>query len=410
MTQPAPSPPLLDLASPAFLREPYSTYDRLRVAEPVHRLPWGFIVLSRHDDITFALKDKRFGKTFAERMELRNGPEVMNEPVFRSMGKWMMWVNPPDHTRLRGLMTKAFGARRVEDMRPRIQKIVDDAIDRMLPNGGADLIADFSFTLPIGVICDMLGIPLADSHMFIAAVQNTAKLMDPVPLSRAEIDEANDHFNLMAEYFERLFEQRRKDPGDDLTSALIAASEEGDAKLSKEELTANIIQLFTAGHETSINLIGNGLLALHQYPDQLKLLRDDPSLLENAVEELLRYDSPVQAAGRDANADVEINGVPIAKGEAIVCLLGAGNRDPEAHTDPDRLDITRQNIRHLSFGGGSRYCIGAQLARIEAEVAFATLLKRMPDLQIDNLDNPDWRLTFVIRSLNTLPARWSSAN
>jgi cytochrome P450 len=321
------------------------------------------------------------------------------------MGKWMMWVNPPDHTRLRGLMTKAFAARRVDDMRPRIQRIVDDTIARFRGRGAADLIADFAFALPVGVICDMLGIPHEDSHMFLAAVQNVAKLMDPVTLSRAEIDEANDHFNGMAEYFGRLFKLRRADPGDDLTSELIDAEERG-SKLTTEELTANIIQLFSAGHETSVNLIGNGLLALHRHPDQLRLLRNDPSLIENAVEELLRYDSPVQAAGRDANEDVEIAGFPVRKGEAIVCLLGAGNRDPAAHVDPDRLDIMRQNTRHLSFGGGARYCIGAQLARIEGQVAIGTLLRSLPQMTIKNLDAPDWRMMFVIRSLNSLPATW----
>lgn len=397
--------PALDIMSPDFLRDPYGIFDHLRTHAPVHRLPLGFLVLSRHQDISAVLRDKRIGKAFAERMSMRNGPTIMDEPAFRSMSKWMMWVNPPDHTRLRGLATKAFAARRIGDMRPRIQKLVDDTLDRIAHKGGGDLIADFALALPIGVICDVLGIPPEDSHMFMAAVQNIAKLLDPVTLSRAEIDEANDHFNGMADYFERLFNLRRQDAGTDLTSELIHAEENG-SRLTKEELTANIIQLFSAGHETSVNLIGNGLLALHRHPDQLRLLRDDPGLIENAVEELLRYDSPVQAAGRDLLEDVEIGGQMVAKGEAIVCLLGAGNRDPEVHDDPHRLDITRKSIRHLSFGGGPHFCIGAQLARIEAEVAFTTISKRLPALAIDNLDAPDWRMNFVIRGLNTLPARW----
>ncbi|TAL00539.1 MAG: cytochrome P450 [Rhodospirillaceae bacterium] len=395
----------LDLTSPDFLRNPYPAYERLRQADPVHRLPLGFLVLSRHQDISAVLRDKRFGKTYAERMELRNGPYIMDEPAFRSMSKWMMWVNPPTHTRLRGLVTKAFAARRIEDMRERIQHVVDDTIDRLAPRGAADLINDFAFALPVGVICDMLGIPAEDAHLFLSAVQNIAKLLDPVTLTRDEIDEANTHFATMADYFERLFDLRRNEPRPDLTSELIYAEENG-SKLSKEELTANIIQLFSAGHETSVNLIGNGLLALHRHPDQLALLRNDPTLIGNAVEELLRYDSPVQAAGRDANEDAEIDGRPVAKGEAIVCLLGAGNRDPEAHDAAERLDIRRKNIRHLSFGGGPHYCIGAQLARIEAEVAVASLLRRLPNLTVDNLDAPDWRLNFVIRGLSALPAHW----
>jgi len=405
MNAPAPAQPLLDLSSPDFLRDPYPIYAKLRAADPVHRLPLGFLVLSRHQDITAVLRDKRFGKTFAERMELRNGPRIMEEPAFRSMSKWMMWVNPPDHTRLRGLVTKAFAARRIEDMRARIQHVVDETIDRLQPQGSADLIADFAFALPVGVICDMLGIPPEDAHLFLEAVQNIAKVLDPVTLTREQIDEANGHFATMADYFERLFDLRRRDARADLTSELIHAEEDGN-KLSKEELTANIIQFFSAGHETSVNLIGNGLLALHRHPDQLRLLRDDPTLVGNAVEELLRYDSPVQAAGRDANEDADIAGRPVAKGEAIVCLLGAGNRDPEAHGEPDRLDITRKNIRHLSFGGGPHYCIGAQLARIEAEVAMASLLTRLPGLTLESLDAPQWRPNFVIRGLQSLPARW----
>jgi len=397
--------PLLNLMSPDVLRDPYPSFDRLRAAEPVHRLPLGFIVLSRYDDVNFVLRDKRFGKTFAERMVLRAGPAIMEEPVFRSMSKWMMWVNPPDHTRLRGLVTKAFVARRMEDMRPRIQSMVDGIIDRMAKKGGGDLIADFAFALPVAVICDMLGIPESDVPMFIGAVANAAKLLDPVMLSREDIDEANGHFQNMADYFARLFEQRRTAPGSDLTSHLLAAEEAGN-KLSMEELTANMIQLFSAGHETSINLLGNGLLALFRHPDQLKLLREDPSLISNAVEELLRYDSPVQAAGRDAMEDVEVGGVKLAKGEPIVCLLGAANRDPEAFPAPTRLDLRRANTKHVSFGGGSHFCIGAQLARIEAEVALATLLRRLPHLKIENLDAPDWRMMFVIRGLNSLPATW----
>jgi cytochrome P450 len=397
--------PLLNLMSPDVLRNPYPSFDRLRAAEPVHRLPLGFVVLSRYDDVSLVLKDKRFGKTFAERMTLRNGPAIMDEPVFRSMSKWMMWVNPPDHTRLRGLVTKAFVARRMEDMRPRIQAQVDAIIDKMEKKGGGDLIADFAFALPVGVICDMLGIPPDDVPMFIGAVANAAKLLDPVMLSRGEIDEANGHFQNMADYFARLFEQRRRAPGSDLTSHLLAAEEAGD-KLSMEELTANMIQLFSAGHETSINLIGNGLLALAQHPDQLELLRNNPSLTDNAVEEMLRYDSPVQAAGRDAMEDVDVGGVKLAKGEAIVCLLGAANRDPAVFPNPHKLDITRANTKHVSFGGGSHFCIGAQLARIEAQVAFETLLRRLPHLKIQNTEAPDWRMMFVIRGMNVLPATW----
>ena len=210
----------------------------------------------------------------------------------------------------------------------------------------------------------------------------------------------------MAEYFRGLFELRRRKPGNDLTTHLVQAEENGN-KLTNEELTANVILLFGAGHETTVNLIGNGLLALHRNPDQLRLLKSDRSLMANAIEELLRYDSSVQVTGRTTLEEVdEIGGISLEKGQTVVCLLGSANRDPAAYPDPDRLDITRRDVRPLSFGGGIHYCVGAQLARIEGEIAIATLLRRLPNLRLEEADHPDWRPTFVLRGLNKLPASW----
>lgn len=207
-------------------------------------------------------------------------------------------------------------------------------------------------------------------------------------------------------YFQQLFELRRRSPGDDLTTQLVQAEEDGN-KLTNEELTANIILLFGAGHETTVNLIGNGLLALHRNPDQLALLKARPELMVGAIEEFLRYDSSVQMTGRVALEDVELGGKTIPKGESVLCLLGSANRDPAVYPeDPDRLDVTRPNVRPLSFGGGIHFCLGAQLARIEAEIAIATLLRRLPGLRIDDVENPEWRPTFVLRGLKRLPASW----
>jgi hypothetical protein len=228
-----------------------------------------------------------------------------------------------------------------------------------------------------------------------------------VPLTPEEIKQGNAG-NMMAQmYFQQLFELRRKTPGDDLITQLLQAEEDG-SKLSNEELTANIILLFGAGHETTVNLIGNGLLALHRNPDQLALLKSNPSLITNAIEEFLRYDSSVQMTGRVTLEDIEdIGGRKIPKGESVLCLLGSANRDPAVYPDrPDRLDITRPNVRPLSFGGGIHFCLGAQLARIEAEVAISTLLRRLPELKLDDAENPRWRPTFVLRGLKELPASW----
>jgi len=404
--QPPKGAPLFNPFSPDFIADPYPHYCRLREADPMHLTPLGFRVASRHADVTAILRDKRFGKDFIGRITRRSGAQILEEPVYRSMSHWMLQLDPPDHGRLRGLVVRAFTARRVEDMRPRIQQIVDEILDRMEPQGHMDAIADFAFRLPVTVICDMLGIPEDHREVFFTSSRAGGRLLDLAPLSRAEIDEQNSYSLAMAEYFRGLFELRRREPGDDLTTHLVQAEENGN-KLTNEELTANVILLFGAGHETTVNLIGNGLLALYRNPDQLQLLRGDLSLTGNAIEELLRYDSSVQVTGRTTLEYVdEIGGISLEKGQSVICLLGSANRDPEVYSDPDRLDIMRRDVRPMSFGGGIHYCVGAQLARIQAEIAIVTLLRRLPNLQLDDIEHPDWRQTFVLRGLNNLPASW----
>jgi cytochrome P450 len=397
---------LFNPLAPEFIRDPYPFYERLRSTDPMHLTPFGTFAASRHAEVSLVLRDKRFGKDYVERTVRRYGPQIMEEPVFRSMSHWMLQQDPPDHTRLRGLVVKAFTARRVEDMRPRIQHIVDETLDAIAGQGHMDLIEDFAFRLPVTIICDMLGIPQDHREVFYKSSRDGGRLLDPVPLSPAEIAEANAGNIVAKAYFQQLFELRRRNPGDDLTTQLVHAEEDG-SKLSNEELTANIILLFGAGHETTVNLIGNGLLALHRNPEQLALLKANPALITNAIEEFLRYDSSVQLTGRVALEDVELGGKKIPKGESVLCLLGSANRDPVVYPDrPESLDITRPNVRPLSFGGGIHFCLGAQLARIEAEVAIATLLRRLPDLRLDDAVNPDWRPTFVLRGLKRLPASW----
>jgi cytochrome P450 len=405
--QTATSDPLFNPLAPEFIRDPYPAYERLRITDPVHLTEHGSFVASRHAEVSLVLRDKRFGKDFTERTLRRYGPKIMDEPVFRSMSHWMLQQDPPDHTRLRGLVVKAFTARRVEDMRPRIQAIVDQAIDAVRDRGHMDLIEDFAFRLPITIICDMLGIPQEHREAFYSGSRDGGRPLDPVPMTPAEIAQANAG-NLMAQmYFQQLFELRRREPGDDLTTQLVQAEEDGN-KLTNEELTANIILLFGAGHETTVNLIGNGLLALYRNPDQLAALKANPALMSNAIEEFLRYDSSVQLTGRVTLEDIDdLGGKKIPKGETVLCLLGSANRDPAVYPDhPDQLDITRPNVRPLSFGGGIHFCLGAQLARIEAEIAISTLLRRFPELRLDDADNPEWRPTFVLRGLKRLPASW----
>src|ERR1700722_9027940 len=405
--QTATSAPLFNPLSPEFIRDPYPHYERLRTTDPVHLTPFGSFVASRHAEISLVLRDRRFGKDYVERTKRRYGPQIMEEPSFRSMRHWMLHQDPPDHTRLRGLVVKAFTARRVEDMRPRIQQIVDQTIDAVAAQGHMDLIEDFAFRLPVTIICDMLGIPEDHREIFYKSSRDGGRLLDPVPLTPEEIEKGNAG-NMMAQmYFQQLFELRRKTPGDDLITQLLQAEEDG-SKLTNEELTANIILLFGAGHETTVNLIGNGILALHRNPDQLALLKARPELITGAIEEFLRYDSSVQMTGRVTLEDIDDLGTKkIPKGESVLCLLGSANRDPAVYPDrPDRLDIARPNVRPLSFGGGIHFCLGAQLARIEAEIAISTLLRRLPDLRLDDVENPEWRPTFVLRGLKRLPASW----
>jgi cytochrome P450 len=353
------------------------------------------------------LRDKRFGKDFVERTTRRYGAKIMEEPIFRSMSHWMLQQDPPDHARLRGLVVKAFTARRVEDMRPHIQQIVDETLDRVIPRGSMDLIEDYAFRLPVTIICEMLGIPEEHRELFYTGSRDSGRILDPVPLTPEEIAKSNAAYMMSQMYFQQLFELRRKQPGDDLITQLVQAEEDG-SKLTNEELTANIILLFGAGHETTVNLIGNALLALHRNPDQLALLKARPELITGAIEEFLRYDSSVQMTGRVTLEDIDdLGNKKIPKGESVLCLLGSANRDPAVYPDgADRLDIARPNVRPLSFGGGIHFCLGAQLARIEAEIAISTLLRRLPDLRIENAENPEWRSTFVLRGLKRLPASW----
>ena len=399
--------PLFNPLSPDFIRDPYPYYQRLRATDPMHITAHGAFLASRHADVSLVLRDKRFGKDYVDRTIKRYGPKIMDEPIFASMKHWMLQQDPPDHTRLRGLVVKAFTARRVEDMRPRIQQVVDQTIDAIIDRGQMDLIEDFAFRLPVTIICDMLGIPEEHRETFYKGSRDGGRILDPVPLTPEEIAQANTGNALAIMYFEQLFELRRRDPGDDLTTQLVQAEEDG-SKLTNEEMTANIILLFGAGHETTVNLIGNGLLALHRNPDQLALLQANPSLITNAIEEFLRYDSSVQLTGRTTLEDVEdLGGKRIPKGDTGLCLLGSANRDPAVYPHcPDQLDITRPNVKPLSFGGGIHFCLGAQLARIEAEIAINTLLHRIPGLRLDDPENPQWRPTFVLRGLKRLPASW----
>jgi hypothetical protein len=399
------APLVFDPLDPAFLADPYPFYRRLREHAPVFKTEQGFWLLSRYDDVASSLRDKRFGKDFTGTIMRRYGADRLKEPTIANLSRTMLVLDPPDHTRLRGLVTKAFTARRIADMRPRIRALVDQQLDRVVDKGAMDVIRDLAHRLPVIVICDMLGIPEEHRAGFLVGSNVSGRILDPVPMTPEELAHANAMTEAGNSYFDQLCDLRRREPQDDLTTELVRAEEAGD-RLSGEELRANIGLLFGAGHETTTNLIGNGLLALHRSPDQWRRLKDDPSLVPGAVEELLRFDSSVQMTGRVTNTEVEIGGVALPAGESVIMLLGAANRDPAQYADPDRLDVGRQNVRPMSFGGGIHHCLGAQLARLEAELVFSALVERLPSLELPEKDKPQWRRSFTLRGLTELPATW----
>ncbi|HEY0181399.1 MAG TPA: cytochrome P450 [Rhodopila sp.] len=396
-----------DFRDPAFLADPYPVFRRLRVHAPVWKAPFGRWFLTGYEDTALMLRDRRFGKDYEdpEALTRRFGPTAAQEPAVVELMHMMLMRDPPDHTRLRGLVTKAFTARRIEAMRVQVQDLTDRLLHKVMPLGRMDAIRDLAFPLPVLVICELLGIPEEHRDRFVAGSSTGGALLNPTPPTREELDNANRGTQETGAYFEALFEQRRREPEDDLITQLVQAEEAGD-RLTTAELRANVSLLFAAGHETTVNLIGNGIYALLRQPDQWQTLRDDPSLIPNAIEEILRFESPVQAVSRTVSEPLALRGAALAKNDIVVSLIGGANRDPAIFEDPEQLDVTRKDLRPLSFGGGIHFCLGAQLARIEAAVVFETILRRLPDLRLVEPEHPKWRPSFVLRGLTELPVAW----
>jgi pimeloyl-[acyl-carrier protein] synthase len=382
---------------PEFVADPYPTYHRLRAEDPVHLSPLGFWVLTRYEDVAAVLRDPRFAKeammaAVAKRFGITQG----------TFGLSMLDRDPPAHTRLRSLVSKAFTPKVVEAMRPHIQEIVDGLLARVAGAGSMDLIEEFAYPIPVMVICELLGVPVEDRERFKGWSLDIARGLDAVMLpvdSEVAIRSGIARQGLIG-YSRELIAARRASPRADLLSALIAAEEAGD-KLSEDELLASCILLLVAGHETTVNLIGNGMLALLRHPAELRQLREHPELITGAVEELLRYDGPVQRTGRMPSEDVTIGGRTIAKGEMVMPFIGAADRDPAQFPDPDRLDITRSENRHVAFGTGIHFCLGAPLARVEGQIAINTLLRRLPTLTLVT-EKPEYRQSLTLRGLTAL--------
>ena len=402
-----------DLYSDAFRADTYATFARMREEDPVlcqpgldGEIPIWFV--TRYDDAeAVLLDDERFVRD--PRLALSQDElAAFDAGLPDSMAfidSNMLNRDGDDHRRLRRLVSKAFTPRMIERLRPRIQEIADELIDRVSVAGEMELVSDFAFPLPITVIAELLGVPPANRDRF----REWSDAMVRPALAATELERFGALMTDFVAYLHVLFEERRSEPGEDLVSALVAVEDGGDT-LSEEELSSMDALLIVAGHETTVSLIGNATLALLRHPEQRAALARDPSLLPRAVEELIRYDGPVERTlNRWAALDVELRGRTIRRGDALIVILGAADRDPERFDDPGRLDLAAERERHLGFGRGSHFCLGAPLARLEAEIALGTLLGRLPGLRLAVPQGElRWRPVPLFRSLVALPVAWDA--
>jgi cytochrome P450 len=390
-------------ADPGFRADPHPDYHRLRAEGPVLHVPdIGEWLVTGYEESLAILRDPRFSSNGAH----RRWPAGMapTEPSLFSTDSGstvLLFLDPPDHTRIRKLVSKAFTPRTVERLRPRVTEIVDEALDQAERDGGIDVVGDLGYTVPVTVICELMGVPVADRHLFAGWSSDASRLLDGFSLTAEEFTRAVGGAAQVVNYFNGLFEERRRQPADDLVSALLAAEEAGD-RLSEAELRSIAVLLFIAGHETTMNLIGNGTWALLRHPEQLARLHEDPSRAASAVEELLRFDGPVHVTGRIPTEDVEVGGHQFSAGDQVVVLLAAANRDPRRFESPDQLDLGRPDNHHLTFSQGMHYCLGAALARLEGAVTFGRLAERFGDRMTVETEPVTYRDHFVLRGLQEL--------
>lgn len=394
---------LSNLARPEVLVDPYPWFHRMREAEPVRRDSsvngW---VVTRYDDCRSVLHDRSMmsGKSVTPEAAIAAGYEDL-APLYRIFQRLALFLDPPEHTWLRQLVSQAFTPRMSERMRSTIQEVADQLIDDVLDQGRMDLIADFAYTLPATVIVRMLGIPEQDVPLFRAWTDAVIPLATPVLPPAEQARELAVSVREFIEYMRELIAQRRVSPSDDLIGNLMTVEEDG-RRLDEETLISNAMAMLIAGHETTKGVIGNGMHALLSRPEEFARLQAQPELAPSAVEEFLRHQTPFLFTYRAAREDTEIAGVPVAAGDPMFVLLAAANRDPSRFTDPDRLDIARPDNRHLAFGYSHHFCLGAHLGRIELDIVLRTLLARLPKLQLAE-EKADWVLNFSIRTLRTLP-------
>lgn len=403
---------LLKLMRPEGRANPYPLLRRVQRRAPMIFIPKHNWVVTRYAEAATLLRDPRFSSD-QENRRLRPGWEERWREFLQKhpergvrLSNTMLFKDGADHERLRGLVSKAFTPRMIEGLRPRIQQLAEELLDVVEPNGRMDLIADFAYPLPVTIICELLGVPAEDGANFRAWTAKVARSLDP-STNEAELEDViqsgDEAARAFGAYFADLIERRRAEPREDLVTALLHA-QEGEDRLTTDELTSTFVLLLVAGHETTTNLIGNGTLALLRNRVELEKLSAglSPDAVRLAVEELLRFEPPVSGVVRTATQDIAFAGTVIPAGHDVIVPFGAANRDPAHFPDPDRLDIGRTDNRHLTFSGGPHFCLGAPLARLEGQIAFAALLRRFPKLELET-DEPEWRETFTLRGLKRLP-------
>ncbi len=400
-----------ELVSPAVMADPYAAYAELRERAPVF---WseslGYWMLTRYDDARMVLRDPQTyvnrGRIARYLDQLPESQREMARPVYENFEVGIANTDPPDHRRIRGLISKAFTPQIVDGLRPRVQQVVDELLDPVQDDGQMDLIATLAYPLPAIILAEALGVPAEDRDLFKRFSDDIVNIHSSGRPDPDIVEQAAKSILEARAWIRELAAERRRHPEDDLLTVLVKAEDEGQL-MSEAEMLATCISVLVAGHETTTGLIGNGMLALLRHPDQMQLLKDDPSLIPTAVEECLRYDSPFQRTWRLVDSDVEIRGQPIEKGQTVSVILGAACRDPDQFPEPDRFDVRREPNDHVAFGYGIRFCIGAPLGRREAEIAFATILRRFPDIRLGDGEIV-WSPSSSFHNIRSLPLVWSA--
>ena len=399
----------MDLLTPARVVDPYPTLSERRTKRPVDwNDEYSAWFIHRYDDVMAALKDPRFSSDRIRPVyEHKLTPEQQTErgPTYEILGEWLVFRDPPDHTRLRRLVSRAFTPRAVEQLRGRVIEVVGDMIEEVRPKGSIDLIHDFAYPIPAVIIAEMLGVPAEDRDMFKDWSDDIMVLVFGARDVEGRRERAQQGLVELADYLSGMVRQCRAEPGDNLISTLVAA-QDGDDTLTDHEIVSNCVLFLFGGHETTTNLIGNGMRVLLRHPDELAKLRAQPDLLKSAIEEILRYDGPSKMQVRMAVDDIELRGQTIRAGDMVYLVQAAANRDPDEFPDPDRFDIERNPTSHIGFGFGIHFCLGASVARLEGAIALDALVRELPEMR-PGPEEEVWHPTLISRGMDRFPVSWT---